>query len=155
MNSDEHKAETEKRRVLNFNYNPPEVSPKPETDVVKSRSITPNRKRSRSKSNSDGPQLKVQRTYPPPLNDFYGENVATSDLSDKNEVTCDICDKCNLVFSSAHYSKLHLNSQSHKSGTLKQSNVVDFLLHSGDPNTLGARIPNIYLFMLSLPSLLF
>jgi len=59
----------------------------------------------------------MSRTYPPPLNDFYGISDKDKIVNDFDDGSDDTCVHCNLVFISSHHMKNHVNSKCHKSGT--------------------------------------
>jgi len=75
----------------------------------------PSRKRPQEKSCVENPPTKMSRTYPPPLNDFYGISEKGKIVHDCDDIG-DTCIPCNLVFMSSYHLKIHLNSKCHKSG---------------------------------------
>ena len=112
LNTEEHKLETEKHRILQINFSPP---PLPENTSSRKRPL---------KSGSGEPQSKLPRTYPPPLDGFYGKEDPETGILLRPEDLEDVCSTCNLLFLSKKHLKAHLKSRNHLLGKILKNLFV-------------------------------
>jgi hypothetical protein len=94
-----------------------QINFKPQIDPEQNGPEIANRKRPQETSCVENTPSKMSRTYPPPLNDFYGISDKDKIVNDFDDGSDDTCVHCNLVFISSHHMKNHVNSKCHKSGT--------------------------------------